>query len=74
MNEKERIKAMQYMIETKIKEILKKYGHFSIYTNGAIIVGNKYRFDYKYHQILIVYNNDGISGMVNIFAIEKIDI
>ena len=74
MNNDERIKAIQYEIERQIKEILEKYGNFSIYTNCAIIVGNKYRFDYKYNQILIVYNNNGISGMVNIFAIEKIDI
>ena len=78
MNEEERIKAMQYMIEKRIQEIKEKYKQkyitFKVYTSCGEIVADMYRFGDYASKYIYLYNNERYIAMVNIFAIEKIDI
>ena len=81
MNDEERIKFMQYMIEIRIEEIKQelkqkynqKYITFKVYTSCGEIVADRYRFGDYASEYIYLYNNERYIAMIKIFAIEKID-
>jgi len=72
MNEEERIKAMQYMIETKIKEIKEKHQTFVIYLPYAEIIGDEYKFGEVFKDEMTIYRNGNCIAFVKIWGIVGI--
>ena len=72
MNEEERIKAMQYMIETKIKEIKEKHQTFVIYLPYGLIVADSYEFGEVLKDNMVLYRNGIYIASIKIWAIVEI--
>ena len=72
MNEEERIKAMQYEIETKIKEVKEKKQTFVIYLPYGLIVADSYEFGEVLKQCMILYRNGEYIAEINIWSIVEI--
>ena len=72
MNEEERIKFMQYMIETKIKEIKEKQQKFIIYLPCGEIIADDYKFWEVLSENMDLYKNGTWIATVKIWAITKI--
>ena len=72
MNEEERIKAMQYMIETKIKEVKEKKQTFVIYLPYGLIVADSYEFGKVLNECIILYRNGEYIAEINIWSIVEI--
>ena len=73
MNEDERIKAMQYEIERKIKEIKAEHQTFIIYLPNAYIVADNYEFGEVFKEQMLLYINGNYIATVNIWAIVDIE-
>jgi len=72
MNEEERIKAWQYEIERKIKEVKEKKQTFVIYLPYGLIVADNYEFGKVLKQYIILYKNGEYIAEINIWAIIDI--
>jgi len=72
MNEKERIKFMQYMIKTKIKEIKEKHQTFGIYLPYGLIVADSYKFGKNFKENIYLYRNGTYIATIKIWAITEI--
>ena len=72
MNEEERIKAMQYMIETKIKNIKEKHSTFVIYLPNGLVVADNYKFNQYNKEYIELYINNTYIASINIWSIVEI--
>jgi len=72
MNEEERIKAMQYEIERKIKEIKEKHQTFVIYLPNGLIVADSYEFGKVFQERIILYRNNIYIAEISIWSIVEI--
>ncbi len=72
MNEEERIKAMQYMIETKIKSIKEKHTTFVIYLPNGLVVADNYKFKQYNKEYIELYMNNTYIPSINIWSIVEI--
>ena len=73
MNEDERIKAMRYMIETKIKSIKEKHTTFVIYLPNGLIVADNYKFKEYFKDYVELYINNTYIASINIWSIVDIE-
>ena len=72
MNKEERIKAMQYMIETKIKEVKEKHSTFVIYLPNGLVVADNYKFNQYNKEYIELYMNNTYIASINIWSIVEI--
>ena len=72
MNEEERIKAMQYEIERKIKEIKEKHQTFVIYLPYGLIVADNYEFGKVFKEYILLYRNNIYIAEISIWSIVEI--
>jgi len=73
MNEDERIKFMQYEIETKIKEVKEKYQAFAIYLPYGHIIADDYRFGVVIKDDIDLYRNGKYIATIKIWSIIDIE-
>jgi len=72
MNEEERIKAMQYEIERKIKEIKEKHQTFVIYMPNGYIIADNYKFNEHFKEYIELFRNNIYIATVKIWSIEMV--
>jgi hypothetical protein len=73
MNEEERIKALQYEIESQIKNVKKTKTIFVVHTTCGIIIADNYRFGQYFEEYMDLYRNETFIACINIWNIEYID-
>jgi hypothetical protein len=73
MNDEERIKAMQYEIERKIKEVKEKYKTFVIYIPSGYIIADDYQFGEVLSEYIDLYRNGIYIGNIKIWSIVNIE-
>ena len=73
MNEEERIKALQNMIEKQIKEVKQAKTIFVVHTTCGIIIADDYRFGQYFEEQMDLYRDKNLIAIINIWNIEYID-